>query len=127
MGGHDGPMSTPEPILAVLRELVLDEAERGITAERFRTDPSGWQAAAEDWGVSTIPIHAGPDAAQADAEHCRAALVRAGWQDQADAGVSATFDQGANGWRGAINLDFGLLPPIEYGAAVTYGLAGDGG
>jgi hypothetical protein len=35
-------------------------------------------------------------------------------------GATPIFDHDANGWRGAINLDFGLLPPIEYGDTVTY-------
>ena len=113
-------MSTPERIFAILRELVLDEPERGITAEQFRSDPMAWQAAAEDFGVSTITVHADPNAAQADAERCRAALVNAGWADQGDAEVSTIFDHDADGWRGSINLDFGLLEPAEYGDAVPY-------
>ncbi|MCU1602108.1 MAG: hypothetical protein JWO22_2817 [Frankiales bacterium] len=79
-----------------------------------------WQAAAEDFGVSTLPVHAEPDAAQADAERCRAAIVDAGWADQGEAEVGAIFDHDANGWRGVVNLDFGLLPPVEDGDAVPF-------
>ena len=113
-------MTGPRQILAVLRESVLDEPERGITAERFGSDPVGWQEAAEDFGVSMLSTHADPNAAQAGAERCLAALVAAGWVDQAKAGVCAHFDDSAQGWRGAINLEFGLLPPGEMSPGVPY-------
>ena len=118
-------MSEADQILAVLRESVLDEEERFLTAERFSADPLAWQLSAEDWGVSTLPIRSDPDEAQADAERCRAALMAAGWADQADAGVCATFDHKAGGWRGCINLDFGLLPPTQFGNGVPYERASD--
>ena len=99
---------------------MLDEPERGLTAEQFRGDPPAWRAAAEDFGVSTLPVRAEPGAAQEDAERCRAALVEAGWADQSDAEVSAVFDHDIDGWRGSINLDFGLLQPVEHGDAIPY-------
>jgi hypothetical protein len=123
----DGPMSGPQQILAILRESVLDEPDRGITAERFGADPVGWQEAAEDFGVSMLPTHADPKAAHADAERCLAALVAAGSGDQAKAGVCAHFDHTADGWRGGINLEFGLLPPVDMGPGVPYKRERDAG
>lgn len=107
-------------VLRVLRDHVLDDAEHGITAARFEADPLGWQHAAEDWGVLVRGTHATPDEAQAEAEQCRAALVAAGWADQARAGVLAHLDPDTGRWRGGVNLDFGLLPPAVYGTGVPY-------
>jgi hypothetical protein len=124
---EDGPVSGPQEILAILRSSVLDEPERGLTAERFDADPVGWQEAAEDFGISMLPTHADPNAAQADAERCLAALVGAGWVDQAEAEVCAHVDHTAGGWRGGINLAFGLLAPDQRSTGVPYERVKDSG
>jgi hypothetical protein len=95
------PMSESVEILGVIQDSIFDEAGHGVTAERFTTDPLGWKEAAEDWGVLMVRTYPTPDEAQADAERCRAALVRAGWLDQARAEVLAHFDHSAAVWRGA--------------------------
>lgn len=107
-----------EQIERVLRQMVLDEPDHGLTADHFVRDPRAWRLAAEDWGLSTRHLRTSPAEAQEDAEACRAALVDAGWVDQARAEVSAfSNDPAAGTWRGSLNVSWALLPPMPTSAA----------
>jgi hypothetical protein len=113
-------MSEVDDILGVIREAVLDEPDHQLSADGFATDPMAWRRAAEDWGITMVPLRATAIEAQGDAERCRDALVVAGWADQASAEVSAHLQPDSSRWRGGINLTFGLLPPMEYTGGVRY-------